>query len=293
MSSARTDPGAAGSTPTSSGLEFRTSSTRQPLRRFSARGGAAVLGVVAGLSAASAGCDPCAGVVACVEAPRLAVSGEILDRGDPTTPANLSGAGIPQATPVAGVRIEVIATGGVAVDGGSAAVTTDGSGRWSVTLPARDTGAVTADVVVTPPGKAGYRVSGVQLRVSRTRGAGNVLGRWTHQLYMTKLGEIITSPTGARPAGARVTATRRGGIEIAPTRNTVSPMVTGDGGRFLYDVRPLSDGPLVLDFVIERPGLPTATVRNITVLPQHEWGPTNVDGAISFRIDSLGNLAGT
>lgn len=249
--------------------------------------------VAAAASALALGaCDPCAGVVACSHDPRLAVSGQIVDRGDPapaTSSDPLSGANIPEAVPVQGVRVEVIPTAGVAVDVPSAVATTDGSGFWTVSLPARDAGAVTADVVVTAPGRAGYRVQGVGLRASRTRGDGNVLGRWTHELYMSKLGEVINSPSGDRPEGARVTAVRRGGIDVAPTRNTRTPMLTGGGGRFLYDVRPLGDGPLVLDFVIERDGLPLATVQNDTLFPMHEWLPPNVDAAIIFRLDSAGN----
>lgn len=242
------------------------------------------------IAVTAAGCDPCAGVVACTEAPRLAVSGQIVDRGDPTRPPDdpLSGANIPETKPVAGVRVEVTPTGGVAVDGGSAAVTTDGSGWWTVTLNARDTGAVTADVVVTPPGGNGYRVSGVPLRASRVRGDGNVLGRWTHQLYATLLGEVILKPSGERVVGARVTATRSGGVEVAPTRNTQNPMVTTGGGRFLYDMRPLADGPIIQDFTIERDGRPTVTVRNVTIQPRHEWIPPNVDGAIIFYIEDSG-----
>jgi hypothetical protein len=70
-------------------------------------------------------------------------------------------------------------------------------------------------------------------------------------------------------------------------------MVTFGGGRFLYDVRPLADGPLVLDFVVERDGLPPATVPNVTVLPKHEWLPPNVDGELIFRLDSAGRRVGS
>lgn len=250
--------------------------------------GAAVC--VAALAAAA--CDPCAGVVACTASPRLSVSGEIVDRGDPTqSPTDpQSGAGIPEAKPVEGVRVELFPTGGVAVDGPSAVATTDASGWWTMALNARDTGAVTADITVTPPGGSGYRVRAVALRASRTRGEGNVLGRWTHQLFLSVLGEVVNEPSGERPVGARVTATRSGGVDLAPTRNTRNPMVTSGGGRFLHDVRPLADGPVVEDFSIERDGLPTATVRNVVLQPRHEWLPPNVDGALIFHLDSAGNV---
>ena len=240
---------------------------------------------------ALAACDPCAGVASCAEGARVGAGGQIVDRGNPTNINGdiLSGATIPQAPPVAGVRVEVIPTGGVSVGVASAVATTDGTGWWHVSIPASAEGGVTADIVVTPPGGGGYRVHGVSLRASTTRGDGTVLGRWTHQLYLTKLGEIINTPSGARPEGARVTVVRRGGIEVAPTPNTRDPILTIPGGRFLYDVRPLGDGPVVVDVIVERDGLPPVTVRNVSVYPQYEWLPPNVDGALIFYLDAAGN----
>lgn len=235
-------------------------------------------------------CDPCAGVASCRQPPRLGVSGQIVDRGNPVADWPLSGAG-PSAVPSAGVRVEVIRTGGVELEREQAVATSDGTGWWQVSMKARDEGQVTVDVVVTPPGGIGYRVRGLPLTTSQTRGEGNVLGRWTREPFITVLGEIFNAPSGERVAGARVTAVRRGGIAIEPTPNTRAPMVTVDGGRFLYDVRPLGDGPLVLDFVVERDGLPPATVRNVTVYPQYEWLPPNVSGDLIFRLDAAGNRA--
>lgn len=265
----------------------RVRATRPVRSRSGARLGAATVTVLGALGAlGAAACDPCAGVVACTGSPRLSVSGQIVDRGDPTSSPGdpQSGANIPEATPVSGVRIEVIPTGGVATNATSATAVTGSDGWWTATLAARDTGAVTADVVVTPPGDAGYRVRAVPLRASTMRGDGNVLGRWTRQLYLTVLGEVIVKATGERVVGARVTATRSGGVDIAPTRNTQNPMVTTGGGRFLFDVRPLADGPVVQNFVIARDGFDPVTVRNVTLQPRHEWVPPDVDGAIIFYL---------
>ena len=247
--------------------------------------------VVAAGGVALAACDPCAGVVSCGEAPRVGVSGQIVDRGDPSDLGGglLSGATIPQARPVAGVRVEVIPTGGV-IDGvAPVTATTDRVGWWQVSIPAHAAGLGGADVVVTAPGSSGYRVRDLTLRASSTRGDGNVLGRWTHLLYMTKLGEVINVPGGERPDGVRVSVRRSGGIPVAPTRNTAETLLTEGGGRFVYDVRPLADGPLVVDVRVERDGLPPATVRGVNILPEHEWVPINVDGALSLRLDPAGN----
>lgn len=239
-------------------------------------------------------CDPCAGVASCSEDPRLGVSGQIVDRGEPTDADRdpLSGAGIPQAKPVGGVRVEVIPTAGVTINAGEAVSTTDEAGWWQVSMPAVQEGGVTVDVVVTPPNGAGYRVRGLNLLTSRTRGKGNVLGRWTRNPFLTLVGEVYDAASGARVDGARVTAVRREGIGIEPTANTRTPMVTFGGGRFLYDMRPLADGPLVLDFAVDRDGLPTAVVRGLTVYPKHEWLPPNVDGDLVFVLDSSGHRVG-
>jgi hypothetical protein len=161
-----------------------------------------------------------------------------------------------------------------------------------VSIPAGDEGAVSVDVIVTPPGGVGYTVRGLQLAASRTRGDGNVLGRWTREPYITTIGEIFDHPSGERVAGARITPVRTGGIPIEPTRNTRTPIVSVEGGRFLYEVRPLADGPLLVDFIVERAGLPTATVRNVIVRPQYEWLPPNVNGDLIFRLDAAGNRVG-
>ena len=246
------------------------------------------------VGATLAACDPCAAVVACTQAPRLGVSGQIVDRGSPTDADRdpISGANIPQAKPAANVRVEVIPTAGVSIDRARAVATTDGNGWWQVSMPAEAEGGVTVDVVVTPPSGTGYTVHGLNLRTDRTRGSGNVLGRWTRDLFLTMVGEVHDAEVGASVEGARVTAVRRGGIAVQPTPNTRTPMVTVGGGRFLYDVRPLADGPLVLDFVVEREGRPTATVPQVTVYPKHEWLPPNVDGDLIFRLDAAGRRVG-
>lgn len=265
----------------------------QPRRAlFTAAPASAVSAVVA--AAAVAGCDPCAGVASCDQAPRLGVSGQIVDRGNPTDADReaLSGAGIPPLRPARGVRVEVTGVGGGELDAPSAASTTDASGWWQVSLPARAEGPVVVDVSVRPPGGTPYQVRGLELRASRARGDGTVLGRWTREPFLTQVGEIYDAATGAPVEGALVTAVRRGGVAVEPTANTRVPMVTVGGGRFVYDVRPLGDGVLLLDFTVERPGLPAAIVRDVLVSTQYEWLPPNVNGTLIFRLDSAGRRVG-
>lgn len=237
-------------------------------------------------------CDPCTGVVGCSVDPRIGVSGQIVERGDPSNAdgAPLSGDGIPLARPVRGVRVEVIPTAGAATPG-PAVATTDGNGWWQVSIPGTQDGPATVDVVVSAPGSASYRVRDVAVRSSRRRGDGTVLGRWTSRLYLSKLGEVIDWPSGFRREGTRVHAIRTGGGRIEATRNTTDPMITYGGGRFLLDVRPLDAEPVVFDFVIERDGLPTATLRDVRVAPLWEWLPTNVSGDIIFYLLDDGRRA--
>ena len=267
--------------------------TRSPYDPRRARAPAARLASAVAVAAAGlalGACDPCAGVASCTEPPRLGVSGQIVDRGNPTLlgRTSISGADIAQAPPVAGVRVQVFRTAGTALNVPQAEAMTDASGWWQVDMPAASVGGVTVAVVVTPPGSPSYRVDGLNLLTDDVRGRGNVLGRWTRALYLTLVGQVYDEATGTPVDGARVTATRRSGIQVAPTPNTGLLMTTFDGGRFLYDVRPLADGPLVLDFVVERSGLPTAHVDSVTVYPQHEWLPPDVDGELVFRLDSAG-----
>lgn len=250
-------------------------------------------GLAVALGAATA-CDPCAGVVSCEQDARLGVSGQIVDRGTPTDADRdeLSGAGIPPLRPSNGVRVEVTRVGGVDLEAESASATSDAAGWWQVSLPARAEGDVVVDVAVTPPGGTPYHVRGLTLHASRVRGGGNVLGRWTREPFLTQVGELYDADTGAPIEGARVTAVRRGGVAVEPTANTRTPMVSIGGGRFVYDVRPLADGPLVLDFTVERDGLPPATVSGVTVTTQYEWLPPNVNGGLIFRLDRAGNRVG-
>lgn len=251
-----------------------------------------LVGIVAvPVAATLAACDPCAGVASCTETPRLGVSGQIIDRGDPTNAdrSEISGANIPQVTPVGGVHVQVIRTGGAQMVVSQADATTDASGWWQVDMPAREVSGVGVEVIVTPPNGPGYRVQDLHLLTSNVRGQGNVLGRWTNDPFLTDIGEVYDAATGARVDGARVTAVRRSGIVVQPTPNTQVPMVTSGGGRFLYDVRPDSDGAVVLDFVVERAGLPTATIPNVTLYTQHEWLPPVVNGDLIFRLDSAGH----
>ncbi len=217
-------------------------------------------------------CNACDGVVGCSVPNRLGVSGQIVDR-------QASG------TPVSGVRIDVIRTGGGALDADSASATTDGQGWWQVSFGARDAAPVTVDVVVTPaPPAKPYRVTGLQFTPSTVRGEGSVLGRWVTEPFISYIGELRDRQTGEPIAGARVTYVRRGGIDVQPTPSTTVVQTTTSIGYFFLDLKPAAFAPLVADFIVERPGVKVDTIQNVSIMPGHEWGPPLATAASSFRL---------
>lgn len=238
--------------------------------------GAAVMtacGAAAGVSLLAA-CDPCDGVVGCTGDPRVSVGGQIVDRA----------AG---GAPVRGARVTVAQSGGAELGASSASAETDGQGWWHVELPARaaEGAAVTVDVTVAAPGVAKpYTVTGQTLQVSTHRGQGQVLGRWVTRPYISYIGELRDRQTNAPIAGATVTFVRRGGITFEPTPATQLTQTTSGIGYFLIDVAPSDFAPLIGDLVVQRDGQATVTLRNISIMPGHEWGPPLATAASSFRI---------
>lgn len=251
---------------------------RVPLARV--RSAAAAVSAV-GLVATFAACDPCSGVISCTDAPRVGVSGQIVDGSVRDAQRAPPGVG--------GVRVEVTRVSGVETDRPSASARSDGTGWWSVSLPAREVGEVLVDIAVTPPPPGlPYRLAGVPVRASRSRGDGSVLGRWVARPHITLVGAIIDRASGAPVAGANVTVVRRGGILVDSTGTTRNPSLTTEIGYFLYDVRPQSYGSLVVDLVVERPGRRAVTIPNVDVVPDHEWGPPRASGRYTFQIDDAG-----
>jgi hypothetical protein len=210
----------------------------------------------------------------------------IVDRGDPTNADRdpISGANIPPLRPAAGVRVEVTWLTGVPVTNPTAVATTGADGWWHVDIEAATEGEIAVDVRVSAPDAVPYRVEGLVFKASRTRGAGNVVGRWTREPYIAQVGELYEAATGAPISGARITAVARGGVGVAPLRSTEAPMVTFDGGRFLYSARPLGSGDVFLDLIVERDGLAPRTIPGVRLRTQHEWLPPNVTGDLIFRI---------
>jgi hypothetical protein len=157
-------------------------------------------------------------------------------------------------------------------------------GRSSFPARAASGAPVTVSVTVAAPGAKPYTVTGQTLRASTRRGDGQVLGRWVTRPFISYIGELRDRRTNTPIAGATVTFVRRGGITVEPTAATLLTQTTSGIGYFLLDFTPGDFAPLVGDLVVDRPGERPVTLRNVSIMPGHEWGPPLATAASSFRI---------
>lgn len=204
------------------------------------------LSLLALLLCLTSACDPCSGVIGCANGRYLSAAGQIVD---PVTGDGLDG-----------VRIDVVRTGGIEVDVDSIAVTTAGGGFWRAELSARAPGTVVADMRVSAPGWAPYRLKSVSLATHEHRGDANLNQRWIPFLYFDYVGEFYLSGTAdTRPEGIMVEFRRTSGAVLtgpgqdrgtyrAPTniagRIHLYP-TTGDSAVFALD-----DAPLTGDLIV-------------------------------------------
>lgn len=175
----------------------------------------------AALSSTIVGCDPCAGVARCgTGSPYLAAAGQIVDR---TT-----------GTGVDGTRIDVVRTGGIAVQIDSVSAVTSSGGFWRVELSTATEGTLVVDVKVSPPDAPSYRVRGVPLTSRRNGGDANLNSTWVTRPYFNYAGELFLRGTvddriQNRPVEFRL----RSGVPTFGTgvRDSVFRAATDVGGR--------------------------------------------------------------
>jgi hypothetical protein len=180
--------------------------------------------------------------------------------------------------PVGGVRVTLVRTAGVGVDGDSVTAVTGGDGMVTLRAGAADVGPVVVSVRVTPPARwPSYRVDGVEVRTYTGRGEGGVLGRWVVDPYVEYIGEIFDSRNGAPLSGARIAFTRLSGPTMEP--ETVTD-VSEPSGRFLWEPRVVGYGPIVGRVRVDHPALPGGTVLipGQVLVPQHIDRPASVSG---------------
>lgn len=226
---------------------------------------AAMMAWTAGLVSLT-GCDPCAGVAHCgTSEPYLAATGQVVDR--------ITGAGVD------GTRIDVVRTGGVAVDEDSLSATTDAGGFWRVEFSTSTPGTVTVDVRVSPPGEPGYRVRGLTLATRANGGDANLNQTWVTTPYFNYAGELFLRGTvderiQNRPVEFRIT----GGVQTygGAVHDSVYRASTDVGGRVeLFPPRPdgllpLGAEDLIGDLtVFLEPPLGPSVVRDIHLSPSY------------------------
>jgi hypothetical protein len=223
--------------------------------------------LVACLTLALGACDPCAGIVGCSNGKYLAAAGQMVDAG--------SGGGID------GVRIDIVRTGGIELGADSVSTITSGGGFWRIELSPSLPGTLLADVKVSPPGYAPYRLRNVPLTTREHGGDANLNERWIPFLYFDYIGEFFINGTvDTRPEGVPVEFRRTSGGELtgpgqsagvyrAPTnvagRIHLFP-TTGDSAVFALD-----DAPVTGDLVVHLSATDSTYWQGVQIAPQHTF----------------------
>ncbi len=199
------------------------------------------------LGVGSQGCDRCAGILGCMEQPRLSLDGQLIVRE--------TGAAVP------GAQLTFVRTGGIQLIGDSVAVTTDGEGRFQLAAGAAGMGTVVGDLVVRPPAPwHPYRVSGLSFPTSNVRGQGQILGQLVVVPYIAFLGAVYNRTGGGALAGAKVTIVRTGGVGLVSADSF--DITANDGGVFYFSTDAQNPGVLIADMIVQSPALPRPFIRS-------------------------------
>lgn len=158
--------------------------------------------------------------------------------------------------PLAGARVTIVRTGGVAVSPDSVRLVSGPDGRIYFGADAAEPGELVADLIVTSSSlPRPSRLSGVALPAGYLDRVPVVGAVWRFGSALPYVGELFHRSTGARSAGIEVEFRRTGGILVDPASFTVH---TGPDGRFpLNRSIPRTDGD-VLGVLIVRPPAPAA-----------------------------------
>lgn len=231
-------------------------------------GALAALGAAMAAVLALTACDPCSGVARCANGAYLAASGWIVDSA--------------QGNGIDGVRIDVVRTGGIAVGTDSVSAVTRDGGFWRVQFDPQAPGTLVADVEVSPPGAAPYRLHNVRLDTKEHEGDANLNERWTTYLYFNYFGEFYLRGTNdQRVEGAIVEFHRTGGlVPYGPgLPGDVYTAATDWAGR--VSLFPSSGGQAVLahedgvltgDLTVRLPdGSASTTLTGVGLVPSHHY----------------------
>jgi len=213
--------------------------------------GAAARACAFGLAMLTAyGCDPCAGVPTCHDAPEISYTGQFIEHKSGDAVSN--------------VRVEFVRTSGVEMASGAPTATSDDDGFFLLHGPVLQEGYATGNLLVTPPAPyAPYTIPDLTLKVNRVRGDGGNLGRLVVNPYLFLVGRVENSQTHAPITNATVIMRRTGGGRAAA--DSVS-FTTDFGGQFGWEPAILDPRPIVVRFDVTAPGY-TGTYTFTRTLP--------------------------
>ena len=209
-----------------------------------------------------AGCDPCAGTLNCSTAPRVAVTGSVVNHAT--------------GAPVAGAHVALHVTG---ADGSvsDASTTTDAQGLWDASVAADEEGAAVAQITITSPQLPPYTVASVPVRASRRNGDATAVGVWTDIPFVRHLATVFheSSPL----AGAQVHYTVTSGPALVSAQTDGA---TNGAGIFELDFAAQTFGRLVGDLTVTHPALSRPlVVRGYSIPLDYRFGipaPTGIVG---------------
>lgn len=216
---------------------------------------------MAGIVAATAGCDPCGLVLSCRQAPVVAVTGQVVDA---ETGASISNAAIT-------ARYE----SGVSVAGSPTQTRTSSDGYFEVSFPAASAGNTWLEFTVASPGRSPYVVPGVRATAKLTAGDAEVLAPWVSSRPEIPFALFIQSRSGADVNGATITFQRTAGRRLFSGGSpvpSIQGMTEGGGLIFLFSGASTDTvGDVVGNIIVARPGAPVVTVPGMVITSVPEF----------------------
>lgn len=213
---------------------------------------------VFGVSSLLTSCDPCAGVMACGVAARVAVQGRIVDMSEGHA---------------ARARVSLIRVSEDRHD--SVSTLTDEQGNYSLSLTS---GAGTFDVQVEPIGLPSYRVRNLQLPSSTRLGEAYVLGLWGATPLLASTIELVDRKTDQAVLNGTVSFHRTGGPPISGANlvnDTYTASLDGTGHVRLFDgVQVGGADDVIGDLTLTTPDAATpSVVHDVHVPPIYAFRP--------------------
>lgn len=208
------------------------------------------------------GCEPCAGTLNCSTAPRVTMTGSVVNH---TTGAPIAGASVT-------VRVN-LADGSV----GDASATTDARGLWQASVAAPDESPASAQITIESPQLPPYTVAGIPLHASRRNGDVTLLGAWTDIPFVRHLATVLHQ--SAPLPNAQVHFAVKSGPTLVSGQTDCE---TNGAGIFELDFSAHNLGQIVGDLTVTHAALARPlVVRGYAIALDYRFGipiPTGIVG---------------